>query len=430
MESLWKKTSVLPQFPTLQENINTDVLIIGGGLAGILTAYFLKERGISYTLVEKGRICDGVTANTTAKITAQHGLCYHKILKSNGKNVAEMYLNANLEAVNKYYELCKDINCDFEKKDNYVYSVDNQRILDKEIEALWKIGYEPDFCEPRNLPFKTAGSVIFHNQAQFHPLKFVAEISKNLNIYENTHIEKIDKSSALTDKFKINFKNAVITTHFPFINNHGFYYLKLYQERSYVIALENAPDVKGMFVDENNGGFSFRNHENLLLLGGGSHKTGKCGGKFSELRDFKRIYYPRAKEVCSFATQDCMSLDGIPYIGKYSSVANNFYVASGFNKWGISSSMVSAMLISDMLCEKENPFSQAFNPSRSILKPQLFINGFEAVKNLLTPTTKRCPHLGCALKWNKEEHTWDCPCHGSRFSEDGKLLDNPANGNL
>ena len=122
-----------------------------------------------------------------------------------------------------------------------------------------------------------------------------------------------------------------------------------------------------------------------------------------------------------------MSLDEIPYIGNYSKNTPDLYVATGFNKWGMTSAMVSAMILSDMIPGKKNDYAEVFNPSRSILKPQLFINGFESAINLLTPTTRRCPHLGCALKWNKAEHSWDCPCHGSRFSEDGKVLDNPAN---
>lgn len=125
-----------------------------------------------------------------------------------------------------------------------------------------------------------------------------------------------------------------------------------------------------------------------------------------------------------------MSLDHIPYIGRYSANTADIFVASGFNKWGMTGSMLSAMLLSDMVCGIKNDFSEIFSPSRNIIRPQLFINGFEAVKNLLTPTPKRCPHMGCALKWNACEHSWDCACHGSRFSESGKVLDNPANGDL
>ncbi|MGN0150724.1 MAG: FAD-dependent oxidoreductase [Clostridia bacterium] len=221
----------------------------------------------------------------------------------------------------------------------------------------------------------------------------------------------------------------IVTTHFPFINKHGSYFLKLYQHRSYEAAFENAPDLDGMYVDEYEKGMSFRNYNKLLLIGGGGHRTGKNGGGWKELYSFAEKYYPAAEVKYSWATQDCMSLGGVPYIGRYSAKTPDLYVASGFNKWGITSSMAAAMILTDMVTGKKNEFAEVFSPQRSILKPQLLINGFEATVNLLTPTTRRCPHLGCALKWNKTEHTWDCPCHGSRFEKNGRLIDNPATGN-
>ena len=221
-----------------------------------------------------------------------------------------------------------------------------------------------------------------------------------------------------------------MTTHFPFLNKHGSYFLKLYQHRSYVIALKNAPDVGGMYLDEAQAGMSFRNYEDLLLVGGGGHRTGKKGGAWQELRNFARRYYPQDDEQYHWAAQDCMSLDGVPYIGPYSASTTDLYVATGFNKWGMTTSMVSAEILSDLVQGRENPYAEVFSPSRSIFHPQLAVNGFEAVVNLLTPTARRCPHMGCALKWNAVEHSWDCPCHGSRFTCDGKLIDNPATGDL
>lgn len=430
MKSIWQKTAKLPSFPTLEEAIKTDVLIVGGGLAGILTAYKLREKGVNCIVVEKDRICQKVTGNSTAKITSQHGFCYSKILKSNGFESAKTYLHANEQALYEYKKLCENIDCDFEKKDNFVYTLEDMNLIDDELKALWKMGFDAEFQDKLPLPIKTIGAIKFKNQAQFNPLKFIKEIVKDLNIYENTFVKKIDGSSAITEKYKISFKKAVIATHFPIINNHGLFFMKMYQLRSYVIALENAPQIEGMYVDQSDTGLSFRNYENLLLLGGGSHKTGKEGGNWQELRDFARINYSEAKEVTHWATQDCMTLDHIPYIGPYFKDAKNLFVATGFNKWGMTGAMLSAMILSDMIIEKENPYAKTFDPSRSILKPQLLVNGFESVKNLLTPTPKRCPHLGCALKWNKAEHTWDCPCHGSRFTEKGKLLENPANGDL
>lgn len=430
MRSLWKATASPPEFPELVGDVRTDVLIIGGGIAGILTAYLLHEKGVKYVLVEKGRICSGTTGNTTAKITFQHGLIYDKILKSDGTEAARKYLAANRAAFDKYAELCGKTDCDYEIKDNYVYSTDDRRKLEKEVEALEKIGYIADLCENVPLPVKTVGAVKFPDQAQFNPLKFLSSVAEGLNIYENTFVREMRGNTAVTDKGKIHADTVIAATHFPFINKHGSYFLKLYQHRSYVIALENAQDVNGMYVDECDTGLSFRNYEGLLLLGGGGHRTGKKGGNWAELRAFAAKKYPDSREKHFWATQDCMSLDGIPYIGRYSAKTHGFYVASGFNKWGMTGSMTAAMLLSDMILGKRNGFASVFDPSRSIVKPQLFINGAEAVCNLLTPSKKRCPHLGCALKWNEAERSWDCPCHGSRFTEHGRVLDNPANGDL
>lgn len=430
MKSVWQETVQLPEFPQLKNDIRTDVLIIGGGMAGILTAYFLHKSGVKYVLVEKGRICSGTTSNTTAKITFQHSLNYHKILKSNGIEATQKYLFANQKAFEKYAELCKEIECDYEVKDNYVYSISDRKKLEDEMDALRKIGYEAEFCENIDIPLKAVGAVKFSNQAQFNPLKFISAISEGLNIYENTFVREMIGNTAVTNYGKITADRVIAATHFPFINKHGSYFLKLYQHRSYIIALENAQDVDGMYVDENRTGLSFRNYNNLLLLGGGGHRTGQKGGNWNELREFAGRVYPGSNEKYFWAAQDCMSLDDIPYIGRYSKSTQNFYVASGFNKWGMTGAMTAAMILSDMFLGKQNDYADVFNPSRSILRPQLFINGFEATKNLLTISKKRCPHLGCALKWNSAERSWDCPCHGSRFSENGRVLNNPANGDL
>lgn len=428
-ESVWNQIK-LPTFPTLKQDIHTDVLIIGGGMAGILMAYFLQKNHVDYVLVEKGKIGSGTTQNTTAKITAQPGLIYQKIMKSLGIEKTQKYLDINLQACKEFEELCTKIDCNYEKQDNYVYSVNQKEMLMREMDALEKIHADADYCDSIDIPMETVGAVRFHEQAQFHPLKFIAGIVDGLHIFENTFVREMIDKTAVTDYGKIYAKRVVVATHFPFINKHGSYFLKLYQHRSYVIALEDAGKVNGMYVDENHRGFSFRNEKNLLLLGGGGHRTGKDGGGWKALRIFAREHYPDAEERYHWAAQDCMSLDSIPYIGPYSKSTQGLYVATGFNKWGMAQSMVSAKLLTDMLMERQNDYADIFSPSRSIIKPQLFINGFEATKNLLTITPRRCPHLGCALKWNSQERTWDCACHGSRFSEDGKVLDNPANGDL
>ena len=277
-----------------------------------------------------------------------------------------------------------------------------------------------------SLPFQTRGAVRYRKQAQFHPLKFAAKIAEDLDVCEYTLVRDISRNAAYTDRGTITADKILSASHFPFLNRRGNYFLKLYQHRSYVTALQNAQDMDGMYADESKTGLSFRNYGNLLLLGGGSHRTGKKGGGWKELEHAKARFYPESEEICRWAAQDCMSLDGIPYIGAYSRNTPDFYVAAGFNKWGMTSSMAAALLLRDQILERENEWSPVFAPDRSILHPQLFVNGIESVINLLTPSLRRCPHLGCALKWNPSEHTWDCPCHGSRFSGDGSLIDNPA----
>lgn len=426
MNSLWSETAQLPQFEPLKGNLKTDVLIIGGGLAGILCAHMLSQAGVDYALVEAGRICSGVTKNTTAKITIQHGLIFDKLIKTFGEERARMYLSANRDALERYRILCRDIDCDFEEQDSYVYSLSNRAKIENEVAALERLGCPAEFVKKPPLPIKTVGAVRIDRQAQFHPLKFVAAIAKDLRIFENTKVQELTPKGALTDRGKILAKKIIVATHFPIINKHGAYFLKLYQDRSYVLALKYAEDVGGMYIDESGKGLSFRNSGDLLLLGGGSHRTGKSGCGWDELGRTAKRLFPNSREVCRWATQDCMTLDGVPYIGQYSKSTPNMYVATGFNKWGMTSSMVAATLLRDAVLGRKNEYAEVFSPSRSILHPQLALNALESTIGLLTPTVPRCPHLGCALKYNKEERSWDCPCHGSRFEKNGRLIDGPA----
>ena len=430
MISTWLDNSNIPTFNQLNKNIKTDVLIIGGGMAGILCAHMLEQQGVDYILVESQKILQGITKNTTAKITSQHGLIYHKLIKDFGIKNAALYLEANNQAVEKYKQLSNSFDCDFEEKDAYVYSLENKEKIQKELSALNSLNFEPVHKTDIILPFDIAGAIKFRNQAQFNPLKFASKIAKNLKIYETTTVNQINGHTAITDCGTITADKIIVTTHFPFINTHGSYFLKMYQHRSYVIALENAQNINGMYLDEALCGMSFRNYKNLLLIGGGDHRTGKSGGNWNELRQFAKKYYPNATEKYAWATQDCMTLDGVPYIGQYSKHTPNLYVATGFNKWGMTTSMVAGNILSDMVMGKSNKFTQLFSPHRSMLKPQLAVNATQAVMNLATISKKRCPHMGCALKWNPVEHSWDCPCHGSRFSKKGNIIDNPTMKNL
>ena len=420
----------MPVFPRLDHDLHTDVLIIGGGLAGVLCANRLARDGVDYVLIEADRICHGVTRNTTAKITSQHGLIYGRMSRMYGDGPARRYWEANEAALESFRELAREIECDFERKDNGMFATDSAKQLEKELEVLKRLRIPAQFTNDLPLPFPVAGAIRFPNQAQFNPLKFVSVLAGKLNIYEHTAAREFMGNTVLTERGKITASKIIVATHFPILNKHGGYFLKMYQQRSYVLALENAVQVDGMYLDAAKNGLSLRNDGELLLLGGGGHRTGKKGGGWAALESAARTWFPDAREVCRWATQDCMTLDGIPYIGQYSRETPGLYVATGFNKWGMTSSMAAASILGDLVQGKANAYASVFSPARSVLHPQLLVNAAETAVNLLTPTKPRCPHLGCALKWNPQEHSWDCPCHGSRFAVDGTLLDNPATGDL
>ena len=420
MSSVWERGVELPKFETVKSDKKVDVLIIGGGMAGLLCGYFLQGRSAKYAIIEKNRIAGGVTKNTTAKITSQHGLIYSGLCQDFGQEKAAAYLKANELALAQYRKMAAEIDCDFEEKTNFIYTTEDKgKILD-EVEAVEKIGGKAIYTEQAEVPYKIEAAVGFAKQAQFNPLKFISAIAPDLAIYEESFATKF------------NADRVIVATHFPFMDKYGMYFMKMYQQRSYVLALKDAAKVDQMYIGNRQKGdklhnLSFRTYKDYLLIGGCGARTGTKCGAFDELREAAKTYYPESKEAAAWATQDCMTLDGIPYIGRYTKKKEGLYVATGFNKWGMTNSMAAAMLLTGNM-DKE--LAEVFRPDRSMMKPQLFINGLESAKNLMKPVGHRCTHLGCALKWNKAEKTWDCPCHGSRFEEDGKIIDNPAQKNL
>ena len=426
MGSIWTSTARLPRFAPLRRDLKTDVLVVGGGIAGLLCAYLLKAAGADCALVEADRICGGTTMNTTAKVTAQHGLIYSRLIRERGLETARQYLEANLRALDHWRALCRDLEQPFEARPSGVYARTDRRKLDGELAALAQLNYPARFESAPPLPLATAGAVVFPDQGQVHPLQFAGALAKGLPVYEHTKVLELMPGRAVTTGGAVSAGHIIIATHFPILNKHGGYFLKLCQHRSYVIALENAPPIEGMYVDEDKRGLSFRDGEGLLLLGGGGHRTGKKGGGWRELEDFARRTWPQARVKARWAAQDCMSLDGVPYVGRYGKRATGLYVATGFNKWGMTSAMAAAEVLRDLVLGRENPYGDLFSPSRRMPGIPLAGNVLASAAGLLTPTVPRCPHMGCALKYNRAEHSWDCPCHGSRFREDGKLIEGPA----
>lgn len=488
MESIWNKTCDIRKKEPLRGDIEADAVVIGGGMAGILIAYQLKRAGVRAVVLEAERIGGGQTENTTAKITSQHGLFCKTFIEKKGKETAFRYVQANQKAVEEYRRIIQEekIDCDFKEMDSYVYSKDGDK-LREEAEAACELGISAAFVKEIEIPVSCAGAVGFAHQAQFHPLKFIETVADSLTVYEDSPVKEVEEHIVRTPCGSVRAGKIIFATHFPFVNFPGMHFARMHQERSYVLALENAGTLSGMYIGDGEDALSFRQYEQYILLGGQSHRTGenKEGGRYAGLRESAKRLYPDSKEIACWSAQDCVTADQIPFIGTYAKDRPDWLVATGFRKWGMSSSMVAAMLIRDMLCGDENPYEETFAPARFSAEelPQIMKDSGTAVKGLtkrffhipdeiagrLEPgcgavvetaqagavgeladggafmgTRKNkvgvykseegkiyqvdivCPHLGCELAWNPDERTWDCPCHGSRFDYKGNLLEGPA----
>lgn len=498
-KSLWIADSEETDYPTLEKDEIADVCVIGGGIVGAVTAYLLTNKGLNVIVLEKDKICMGVTANSTAKLTSQHGLFYKYLEKEYGLNFAKSYLESNEQGIQLAEEIIKkeNINCDFEKKDAYVFATNISEIekVKQEIDILNKIGFNAEYIENIKIPAENViGSIKFKNQAQFNARKYTIQlfdrISQNRGkIFENSKVEKIEKIgekyAIRSGRNKVIAKNVVISTHYPIKNFPGIYFSKMYQDKTYAIAVdigeeENENIIDGMYIQSCEPVISFRtakyNGKNLLIVAGSGHKTGQTNVKiednFINLENYVKKYYPKAKVMFKWSTEDCVTLDKIPYIGKFSNFLPNIYVATGFKKWGMSTAHVAAKIISDLILKKESKYANIYTATRlepirnikefgNILKEStnsLFLNkikpayaiyddiklgegGVVDINGKKVGIYKRddgkvfavkpyCGHLGCLVSWNNLEKTWDCPCHGSRYDYMGNIITEPTVNNL
>ena len=473
MESIWKSTVQFPERETLKGDTEVENLVIGGGMAGILIAFLLQRKGREVMVIEAKRVASGQTGNTTAKITAQHGLIYDKLIHKVSFGKALQYAQANVDAMEKYERLIAEegIECHLKHLPAFLYTTQEDMIseLRREAEAAKELGLEARFVKGSRiteLPFSVQAAVRFADQMQFHPLEFMAPLAARLEIYENTKALKVRGHQVYTNQGVITAKNIIFATHYPFVNVPGFYFLRQHQERSYVLALRRRQGesksrgwgtadcpgdrrgectLTGMYYSVDKGGVSLRPYEDMILFGGGNHRTGKgvdvydggCGKGYAYLRELAKEYYPRMEECAAWAAQDCMPHDEVPFIGRYSAFRPYWYVATGFQKWGMTTSMIAAMEISHQITEGERLYGRTFAPQRMLFQAGIknfFVDAWESTKGLWKglwcEKEHRCSHLGCELQWNEEEQSFDCPCHGSRFSREGELLDNPAQVDL
>ena len=472
MESLWSKSVSFEPRKSLGSDITADTVVIGAGIAGLLTAYRLKEKGISAAVIEANVICGGQTKNTTAKITSQHGAVYGRIISGYGEKAARQYAAANQKAIGDYESIIKEkgIDCDFERKNAVLYTLHDKSEIEKEASAAKRAGIDCFITDKTDLPFSVKAALVFKDQAQFNPLKFLKPVSRGLDIYEHTPVIKIKDGIVFTDKYRIKTDKIVFAGNYPFVNFPGLYFLKMSRERSYVVSSKWNGSLDSMYIDAGNG-LSFRTYGDQIIIGGGAHRTGKPPevDPYKMLVKKGRLYVPEFRETARWSAQDCITLDGIPYIGRFSS-SPDYYIATGFNKWGMTSSMASANAISDMIAGKDTSQYEVFSPRRFSPTAQAknfckntgeTVKGFAAYlkgADLTAASIRRgtagiikykgekagayrdengkiyivslkCPHLKCMLKWNPCEKAWECPCHGSRYSFKGELIDGPAQAN-
>lgn len=475
MKSIWENDCIIDKRETLESDINVSTLVIGAGMAGILTAYRLALLGEDVAVIDSNRIGGGQTKNTTAKITSQHGVKYSTLERQFGKRIATAYAKTNNRAINDYEDLIGSlgIECDFRRLPSYIYTMtDRQKIIDEYTSAK-RCGLNPILTEKLEIPVTPLAGLCFENQAEFSPLKFIAGISDYLTIYENTPALSVDRHNTVTTtKGKINANNIVFACHYPFLNFPGLSFARIHQERSYVIALENTPKLNGVYKCIDNGGISLRSYDKYCLFGGEAHRTGENHrGCYDRLFDKARELYPECKQVMKWSAQDCKTADGIPYIGKFPFTNRNLYMATGFDKWGMTTSMVAARILSHLIKDGKANCSEIYSPSRLHIHsiPTIINESGTAIKNLCMEkfyypnasianlhigdggivsykgeklgvyrkseneiyfVSTKCPHLGCQLTWNSDELSWDCPCHGSRFDYEGNVICGPAQQNI
>lgn len=487
-QSYWIASAPQKNYSALGHDLSVDLAIVGGGAVGISTAYMLCKKGLRIAILEADHILHGTTGHTTAKITSQHGLIYHKTEKNISMEFARQYADANETAINTIAQIIRDnrIDCDFFRQSAYIYTNQDDYIdrIGKESMAAAALGIEACYLDKIPLPFPVKAAVRFDHQAQFHPLKYFLSLAETItkygcNIYENTRIVGIEKGDryvlTTNDGKKVTADKVVIASHYPFYNKPRMYFARLWADKSYALAIRtNEAYPGGMYITAEEPGRSFRSlqcdGEELVIIGGEHHKTGlskDTNSHYQALSDYANEIYTVQNIPYRWSTQDCMTLDNIPYVGQFKSNTPNLYIATGFGKWGMTNSIASSLILRDMILVGKSPWQEVYNPSRHTIaastKTFLVQNtsvAKELLKGKLSPAPEgfdlqpgegkivkidgkksgvykddqgsvhivntTCPHMGCELVWNPAERSWDCPCHGSRFSYDGDIIEGPA----
>jgi glycine/D-amino acid oxidase-like deaminating enzyme/nitrite reductase/ring-hydroxylating ferredoxin subunit len=465
-----------------------DVAVVGGGIAGLSVAQLLVQDGLDVAVIDAGRVGRGVTAGTTAKLTSLHGLIYAKLESSFGEEGARIYGEAN-EAGLRHVAATADalgIECHLRRRPNYTYADSPDRLgdIEDEVEAARRAGLPVSYVDDVPLPFGVAGAVRFDDQAEFHPLEYLDGLADWLSergclILEHTvatGVTDAAPASVQTRRGTIQADHVVVATHFPFLDR-GLFFARVHPERSYAVAgPARGPVPEGMYLSAGQPTRSIRFHPaaegELVLVGGEGHKVGQggpTGRRYAALEEFARRHFGVESIDYRWSTQDNMPLDGVPYVGALTPVSKRLYVATGFKKWGLAHAGAAAMILRDELLGRDNDWAHLYDATRlgplSALSPFIKENvnvafhffADRVTRRALRPAadlapgegrvlarrqkqvavsrdgdgslhavSARCTHLGCIVDWNDAERSWDCPCHGSRFAPDGKVLQGPA----
>jgi len=482
-EAYWIKSSEGRRYEKLDRDIKADFLIVGGGMAGITCLYLLAASGIEAVLVDADRIGYGCSGRNTGKITAQHGLVYHDIESQFGLERARLYHEINDKALElietliaKYY-----IPCDFQRVAACVFTQDDEYAgrIRQEYETYRKLGLDCSLEEEIPIPIRVKNALVMKNQAQFNPKKYIDALAaeavrKGGRIYEDTRIVDFQPGERCIlktgDKTIIDAGRVVIATHFPCYDGMGFYFAKLKPMRTYAVMAEYDevfPECHFISAEYPTRSIRYVHEAGSLLIVGESHKVGHHKKDYYlELKKFGNEVFGISDYQYQWSAQDYEPPHKIPYVGYLAKDTPNIYVATGFNKWGISGGTAEGIVISNMIINGSSPYeglyshttlmdvaSSTFVTENADVAAQL-VSGKLKSGDLEIPESagigrvvniggKRCgyykdedgnehilditcTHMGCELKWNELEASWDCPCHGSRFDYKGNVLEGPA----
>lgn len=464
---IWREVNY--KSDTLEKDIEVETLIIGGGLTGIMSAYYLNNENVC--VVDKNTFGSGVTKNTTAKITYLQENIYSKIKFWRGDTAAKEYLKSQLFGINEYIRIItkENIDCDLEKTPSYIFASTKASIpkLQKEYQFLKNTGVniQKDDLE---VNIKNYLSYKVTDTYTFNPLKFLTQIinilnKKNIKLYENTEIVNISKVNGKylckTNKHNIVAKNIIIASNYPHFLFPLVFPLKCSIEKSHIIVSKVTDNKNFSCININKPTYSCRFYKDYQISLGCSHTLSfKENNKKNFAKVKQEFNLSEENIVMEYSNTDIITPDYLPLIGK---LKNHMYISTGYNTWGMINSLLGAFVLSELIVKNQNNY-EIFNPKRitiaGLIKLPLYIfNNIKSflisklIKNkpwytdvyiennigkykdpegIIHKVKTKCPHLGCSLTFNEVEKTWDCPCHSSRFDIDGNCIKGPSIKNI